>query len=66
MCNNSSCYFTDFPVPAGLLDYDIEGQASNSSAQSTKGNQAILAENNNDVHGLEIFGCCCIVVLRPR
>ena len=37
---SKACYFTDFSC--GLLGFDIEWQAFNSYAQSTKGNRAIL------------------------
>ena len=37
--NPLECFFTDFSC--GLFGFDIEWQASNSSAQSMKGNRAI-------------------------
>ena len=49
--NPYACFFTDFSC--GLFDFDIEWQACNSSAQSTKGNGAIpetkIAEFANSV-----------------
>ena len=42
-----ACFFTNFSC--GLFRFDIEWQASNNSAQSTKGNQAILSFYNTEL-----------------
>ena len=61
--NSKACYFTNFSC--GVLDFDIEWQSPNSSAQSTKGNRGIpgprfksflkLKEHLN--FKVEIFAC---------